>query len=139
VIPDSVTTMGNHAFYNRNTIKILPNMSSLVRYFFRGCSSLISVISPSRITTLHSGTFEDCSSLISVHFPTNLIVISLLTFKGYSKLTTINAPSFSATTLGDSPEKLKHGLAKAEFYHIHLDTIVYGGDSNSDSTRSDGY
>jgi len=137
VIPDSVTTIGNGVFYNcksLTTIKLTPNMTSLDRYFFCGCSSLISVTLPSRITTLHASVFKDCSSLISVHLPTNLTAISLSTFKGCSGLI-INAPSFPTTTFGVSPDELKHVLIKAGFSHIHLDTILYGGDYSSPSSR----
>jgi hypothetical protein len=53
-IPDSVTSIGNTAFYN--------------------CSSLTSVTIPDSVTSIGSGAFDNCTSLTSVTLPAALFV-----------------------------------------------------------------
>ena len=49
MIPDSVTEIGNHAFY--------------------GCNALTHVAIPESVTKIGNGAFSNCSSLMSVTIP----------------------------------------------------------------------
>ena len=54
-IPDSVTTIGNHAFYN--------------------CKSLTSIIIPDGVTTIEDYAFAFCTSLSSITIPSSVVTI----------------------------------------------------------------
>ena len=67
-IPDSVTTIGEHAFsscFNLKTITISENsqLTTIGEYAFRDCSSLTSIFIPDSVTTIGREVFRDCSNL----------------------------------------------------------------------------
>ncbi len=68
-IPESVTSIGNYAFY--------------------GCSSLTSVTIPNSITTIGWSAFYNCSGLTSVTIPNSVTSIERNAFAGCSGLTSI--------------------------------------------------
>ena len=73
VIPDGVTTIGDVAFVD--------------------CDSLTSVIIPDSVTIIGLGAFEGCSSLTSVTIPNGVTSIRDHTFYRCSRLTNINVAS----------------------------------------------
>ena len=63
VIPNSVTTIGNNAFYGRNSLKSIeiPNsVTTIGNSAFSGCSSLISVTIPNSVTSIGDYAFYRC-------------------------------------------------------------------------------
>ena len=78
VIPNSVTTIGDCAFY--------------------GCTGLISVTIPYSVTTIGRATFASCSSLISVTIPNSVTTIGYEAFSGCKGLTSVTIPN-SVTTI----------------------------------------
>ena len=78
VIPNSVTTIGDCAFY--------------------GCTGLISVTIPYSVTTIGRATFASCSSLISVTIPNSVTTIGYEPFSGCKGLTSVTIPN-SVTTI----------------------------------------
>ena len=80
VIPNSVTTIGNSAFYN--------------------CSGLTSITIPNSVTSIGSSAFSGCSGLTSIDIPNSVITIGYAAFSGCSGLTSINIPN-SVTSIGD--------------------------------------
>ena len=79
-IPDSVTTIGNHAFYP--------------------CNSLASVTIPDSVTTIEEGAFYYCISLTSVTIPDSVTTIGKKAFYGCDSLTTVTIGD-SVTTIGE--------------------------------------
>ena len=71
-IPDSVTTIGQWAFYGCSslaTVTIGNSVTAIGDYAFDGCSSLAAVTIPDSVTAIGKGAFDDCSSLATVTIP----------------------------------------------------------------------
>lgn len=80
VIPGSVTSIGNYAFY--------------------GCSGLTSITIPNSVTSVGDFAFVDCSGLTSITIPGSVTSIGLGAFAGCSALPSITIPN-SVTSIGE--------------------------------------
>ena len=69
IIPDSVTSIGESAFQERNL--------------------LISIVIPDSVTTIDKDAFRNCTSLESIHIGKNVVSIAGSSFTGCDKLMTI--------------------------------------------------
>ena len=95
-IPDTVTSIGNYAFYgcSRLTSITIPNtVTSIGNNAFHGCSSLTSITIPSRVTSISDHAFSNCSSLTSITIPSRVTSIGDGAFENCSSLTSITIPS----------------------------------------------
>ena len=79
-IPDSVTFIGDRAFYK--------------------CSSLTSIIIPDSVTSIGDHAFYNCSSLTNITIPDSVTSIGDHAFHNCSGLTSITIPD-SVTSIGD--------------------------------------
>ena len=79
-IPNSVTNVGNYAFYN--------------------CNGLTSVTIPNSVTSIGDHAFEYCNSLTSVTIPNSVTNVGDYAFKGCNGLTSVTIPN-SVTSIGD--------------------------------------
>ena len=103
-IPDSVTTIGDEAFYgcsSLTSVTIPDSVTTIGDSAFRGCSSLTSVTIPEGVTTIGEEAFYNCSSLTSVTIPDSVTTIGGWAFYDCSSLTSVTIPD-SVTTIGDS-------------------------------------
>ena len=80
VIPNSVTSIGNWAFY--------------------GCSSLTSVTIPNSVTSIGDAAFNGCSSLTSVTIPNSVTSIGESAFYHCTSLTSITCEATIPPTVG---------------------------------------
>ncbi len=97
VIPESVTSIGNYAFYNcRNlaSITIPESLISIGEYAFSGFGSLASVVIPekSKLTSIGNYAFDKCYNLTSFIIPESITSISDYTFSDCESLTSITIP-----------------------------------------------
>ena len=79
IIPNSVTSIGNRAFYD--------------------CSGLTSVTIPNSVTSIGGGAFFGCSGITSITIPNSVTSIGYEAFNGCKGLTSITIPN-SVTSIG---------------------------------------
>ena len=103
VIPDSVTSIGNGAFYgcsSLTSINIPDSVTSIGECAFSDCSSLMSISIPNSVTSIGEWAFSGCSSLTSINIPDSVTSIGKGAFSGCSSLTSIRIPE-SVTSIGE--------------------------------------
>ena len=104
VIPDSVTSIGDYAFYECESlteISIPNSVTSIGDYAFYGCESLVKFSVPNSVTSIGNFAFRWCISLTEISIPNSVISIGDSAFRYCKSLTEITIPN-SVTSIGDS-------------------------------------
>ena len=102
-IPDSVTSIGNYAFYvcdSLTSITIPNSVTSIGFHAFDGCTSLTSITIPDSVTSIGYGAFGFCRSLTSITIPDSVSSIGFSAFTGCTSLARITIPD-SVTSISD--------------------------------------
>ena len=118
VIPNSVTTIGNGAFWD--------------------CSGLTSVTIPNSVTTIGGKAFQYCSGLTSITIPNSVTSIGSSAFCDCSGLTSVTIPN-SVTTIGSYAFYLCSGLTSIDSYikkPFSIYTSVFGSSTKAAATLS---
>ena len=101
-IPNSVTEIGQNAFYNKNyiaSITIPSGVTTIGQSAFQNCTSLTSITIPNSVTSIGGGVFQNCTSLTSITIPSGVTIIEDTTFYNCTALTSITIPN-SVTSIG---------------------------------------
>ncbi|MCM1438068.1 MAG: leucine-rich repeat domain-containing protein [Roseburia sp.] len=88
-IPDSVTSIGDDAFRNCNSltsITIGNGVTSIGWDAFSGCSGLTSITIPDSVTSIGYYAFNNCSGLTSITIPNGVTYIGNSAFSGCTNL-----------------------------------------------------
>ena len=103
-IPDSVTTIGNRAFYycsSLTSVTIPDSVTTIGEQAFRNCRSLTSVTIGDSLTTIGNNAFWYCDSLTSVTIPDSVTTIGEDAFYECSSLTSVYCKATTPPSLGD--------------------------------------
>ena len=126
-IPESVTSIGDYAFYNCSmltSITIPDSVTSIGSSAFSGCSSLTSIKIPDSVTSIGSYAFSGCSSLTSITIPDSVTSIGSSAFSGCSSLESITLPFIGA----------KAGVTSSDTYQYPLG-YIFGKSSYTGGTE----
>jgi hypothetical protein len=101
VLPDSVTTIEQYAFYNSKceSITLGNGLTSMGNNAFQGNTALKSITIPGTLTSMGTSTFYGCTGLETVAFCEGVESVSQYAFQNCSKLKNITFPS-TMKTLG---------------------------------------
>lgn len=116
-IPNSVTTIGDYAFYGCNnasftSITIPNSVTSIGASAFRGCSKLTSLTLPNGITSIQANAFYGCSMLGSVTLPASITSIGASAF--YS------CPNLELHMHGGAPTVGSNALRRCNDIYIYI-------------------
>jgi hypothetical protein len=102
-IPDSVTTIGQDAFYgciSLTSITIPNHVTDIQTSAFSGCSSLTSVTIGNSVANIEDAAFEGCSGLTSAIIPDSVTTIGQFAFYNCTSLATVIIGRGIATIVG---------------------------------------
>ena len=83
IIPNSVTNIGNSAFYYCELLKeitIPDSVTSIGEYAFYSCESLKEITIPNSVTSISKHAFSWCNSLTSITIPNSVTSVGRLAF-----------------------------------------------------------
>ena len=103
VIPDSVTTIGDYAFYgcsSLTSVTIPDSVTTIGEWAFSNCDSLTRITIPDSVTTIGDFAFYGCDSLTSVTIGDSVTTIGGHAFGSCSKITSVTIGD-SVTTIGE--------------------------------------
>ena len=98
-LPNSLTTIGNHAFSCSSLASIeIPNSLTTIGYqAFYCCESLTNITLPNSLTTIGQEAFYGCESLKSIEIPNSVTTIEEGAFNGCESLTSISVAGGNTT------------------------------------------
>lgn len=129
VIPASITSIGDSAFYNCSMLKniIIPNSVIIIGdSLFYGCSRLTNVIIGNMVSNLGDQVFDGCNNITSIEIPDSVTNIGSYAFFNCSSLESIVIPK-NVTSIGNYVFSLCTNLTSII---VSVENKVYDSRSN---------
>ena len=114
IIPNSVTSIGNGAFFactGLTELTLPSSVTSIGESAFRGCRGLTELTLPNSLESIEYSAFSGCSGLTELTLPNSVTSIGNGAFYGCSGLTELTLPN-SVTSIGDGAFRGCRGLTK---------------------------
>ena len=92
-IPNSVTSIGDYAFYycsNLTSINIPSSVTNIGSSAFSNCTKLTSINIPNSVTSIGGSAFSYCINLTSINIPSSVTNIGTYAFNQWTSAQTIN-------------------------------------------------
>lgn len=105
IIPDGVTSIGNYAFGGLDrvsSIKIPEGVVSIGDYAFQDCADITSLVIPNSVISIGNHAFYQCAKLTSVIIGDGVTSIDTWAFYRCSKLTSVTFKNTTGWYVGDS-------------------------------------
>lgn len=122
ILPSSVTSIGNYAFYECRGIKIKVQgaLVSVGEFAFGSCDALTAVSFGEGLTEISFGAFSGCTALAEVRFPASLLTVCENAFEECAALTTVMMHA-STQRIEDSAFRFCDKLTTVYFYGTYED------------------
>lgn len=131
VIPSSVTSIGDDAFYSfwgLTSVSIPSSVTTIGVGAFAWCSNITSAVIGNNVTTIGERAFHGCSNLTSITIGDNVTNIGEMAFCGCSGLTSVTIPN-SVSSIGEYAFGDCCGLTSVTIPNsvISLDALLFVG------------
>ena len=127
VIPNSITSIGDYAFYNctgLTSITIPNSVTSIGGYAFRECSGLTNVVIGNSVTSIGEEALKDCTGLTSVVIGNSVTSIGESAFSGCTGLTAVHISDLAAWCNIDFANSDANPLYNAKNLYINGDLVT---------------
>ena len=133
VIPDSVTNIGDYAFWGCKSLKslVLPDgVTSIGDYAFDGCCSLRCVVISDGVTRIGNYAFWGCKSLKSLVIPDSVTHIGNGAFNACSSLKSLVIPASVGNIIGNPFSGWNGELKCLSPYFIYDNKVLFDKDKS---------
>ena len=133
VIPDSVTNIGDYAFWGCTSLKslVIPDsVTSIGDYAFDGCCSLRCVVISDGVTSIGNYAFWGCKSLKSLVIPDSVTHIGNGAFNACSSLKSLVIPASVGNIIGNPFSGWNGELKCLSPYFIYDNKVLFDKDKN---------
>ncbi len=103
-IPDSVTTIGEYAFYGCGSLQEVYFSTALETIgisAFQDCYGIQEIVIPNTVTSIGASAFYNCNGMKTLTLSENLVQIPTSAFADCSKLVSVTIPA-KVTTIGEN-------------------------------------
>lgn len=147
-VPDSITTINNHAFINDSTITsvtIPDSVTSIGSDAFQNCTSLESISLPNGLLTINNSAFRDCTSLKNLTIPSTVtsindadIIHNCTSLVNFTNLSTASLKLANANPLivgdGTGTFETYGDFTRTKACTIKFHSIIIHGNLNNNTT-----
>ena len=133
VIPDSVTNIGDYAFWGCKSLKslVLPDgVTSIGDYAYDGCCSLRCVVISDGVTRIGNYAFWGCKSLKSLVIPDSVTHIGNGAFNACSSLKSLVIPASVGNIIGNPFSGWNGELKCLSPYFIYDNKVLFDKDKS---------
>ena len=133
VIPDSVTNIGDYAFWGCTSLKslVIPDgVTSIGDCAFYDCESLKSLVIPDSVTSIGKSAFLNCKSLKSLVIPDSVTHIGNGAFKACSSLKSLVIPASVGNIIGNPFSGWNGELKCLSPYFIYDNKVLFDKDKS---------